>query len=285
MSGAFRGGAAAEDCQRGERELDLFPERMSDEQIGKPRPVRHPVVRRLVGLFLAGLAAIIPIVGTVWLLVFLYRILLKVGEAIIYGVFRFLNFLRGVESGARVAYDESGGAVVVGESGRPLPDQTRPWSFEFPGDDAVWFFIPVILLFAVGFAVANRPGRAVLNWVDGAITRVPFLGFIYSALKQFVDAVRNLGGPRKFKGVAYIEYPSEGCRLIGFVTGHFHDPQTERDVTSVFIPTSPNPMTGFMIIVDDEKVFDSEMTLEEASKLILSAGLVSPETLGGKTLR
>ena len=101
---------------------------------------------------------------------------------------------------------------------------------------------------------------------------------IYAALKQFVDALRNLGGPRKFKGVAYVEYPSPGCRLLGFVTGNFHDPQTGKDVTSIFVPTSPNPMTGFIIIADDDKVFDSEMTLEEASKMILSAGLVSPES-------
>ena len=106
--------------------------------------------------------------------------------------------------------------------------------------------------------------------------RVPYLGFIYSTLKQFVDAVKNLGGDRKFKSVAYIEYPSPGCRLLGFVTGNYHDAQTGTDVTTVFIPTSPNPMTGFTVIVDDDKVQDSSMTLEEASKMILSAGLVPP---------
>ena len=229
---------------------------MEDEEttIGQPLPVKHPLVRRWFSRLLAGLAAVIPIVGTVWLLYLIYKILFRVGEKIIEWIFRFLNFLRGPEGDA------------------------NPWTFEFRGDDFVWFCIPVILLLIAGFAVTNRPGRAVLNWVDRAITRVPILGFIYAALKQFVDALRNLGGPRKFKGVAYIEYPSEGCRLLGFVTGNFHDPQTGKDVTSVFIPTSPNPMTGFIIIVDDDKVFDSSMTLEEASKMILSAGLVSPES-------
>ena len=124
--------------------------------------------------------------------------------------------------------------------------------------------------------MTNRPGRAAVNWIDGAITRVPILGFIYATLKQFVDALRNLGGPRKFKGVAYVEYPSPGCRLLGFITGNFRDPQTGKDVTSIFLPTSPNPMTGFIVIVDDDKIFDCEMSLEEASKMILSAGLVSP---------
>lgn len=110
------------------------------------------------------------------------------------------------------------------------------------------------------------------------MTRVPILGFFYSSLKQFVDALKNLGGNRKFKGVAYVEYPSPGCRLIGFVTGNYYDPETDRNVTSVFIPTSPNPMTGFVIIMDDDKVFNSNMTLEEAGKLVISAGLVAPNS-------
>jgi uncharacterized membrane protein len=91
-----------------------------------------------------------------------------------------------------------------------------------------------------------------------------------------VDAVKNLCGERKKKSVAYIEYPSPGCRLLGFVTGNYYDAQIGKNVTTVFIPTSPNPMTGFTIIIDDDKVEDSSMSLEEASKMILSAGLVAP---------
>ncbi len=229
-------------------------EAMEEDTIGKPRPIKHPIIRRWFNVLLAGLAAVIPIGGTIWLLFIIYKILLKVGEVIIGGIFRALNALRGHEG------------------------DTDPWTFEFPGDNLAWFFIPVALLFLVGFAVIHRPGRAVLNWVDGAITRVPILGFIYAALKQFVDALRNLGGPRKFKGVAYIEYPRPGCRLLGFITGNYQDPQTGKAVTSVFLPTSPNPMTGFIVIVDDDQLIKCEMSLEEASKMILSAGLVSPES-------
>lgn len=246
---------------------------MENSEIGQPRPVKHPVIRRLLSLFFAGLATIVPLVGTIWLLYFIYKVLLKVGEKIIEWVFRALNFMRGVDPGT----------IEYGPDGLALPGQKLPWTFYFTGDDLAWFFIPVVLLFIVGFAVTNRPGRAVVNWVDGAITRVPILGFIYSTLKQFVDALRNLGGPRKFKGVAYVEYPSPGCRLLGFVTGNYHDPQTGKDVTSIFLPTSPNPMTGFIVVVDDDKLLDCNMSLEEASKMILSAGLVSPDSFMGGT--
>lgn len=68
--------------------------------------------------------------------------------------------------------------------------------------------------------------------------------------------------------------------MLGFVTANYHDVQTGKDVTAVFMPTSPNPLTGFVVIVDDEKVTKCNMTLEEASKLIISAGLVSPMTVG-----
>lgn len=233
---------------------------MNDEQaggesanspIGEMGPSKHPVMRRVMGLLLTGLAAVVPVVGTVWLLMLIYKILLEVGDLMIRLLLKGLNLMR---------------------SGEDLTSE----HFAFYGSNFVRFLIPVILLFLIGFAVANRPGRKVLHWLNQAMERIPYLGFIYSALKQFVDALRNLGGDRKFKSVAYVEYPSPGCRMLGFVTGNYHDAQTGKDVTTVFMPTSPNPMTGFVIIIDDERVHDSQMSLEEASKMILSAGLVAP---------
>jgi len=205
-------------------------------------PHKHSLMRKLIGLLLTGLAAVVPVVGTIWLLVIIYKILLKVGDFMIRLLLKALNLVR---------------------SGDDLTSE----HFSFYGSNLVHFCIPVILLFLIGFAVANRPGKKVLHWVNQAIDRIPYLGFIYSALKQFVDALRNLGGDRNFKSAAYVEYPSPGCRMLGFVTGNYHDPQTGKDVTTVFIPTSPNPMTGFVVIIDDDKVFDSQMSLEEASKL------------------
>ena len=227
---------------------------MSDDPLGQARDSRHPRIRMALKPFLAGMAAVIPILATGWIIVLVFKLLHRIGRAIINLALSGLNTLRSA-----------------------TPEEA--WRIEyFPGDDLLWLFIPLALLFVIGLAVMNKPGHRFSSWIDDSLTRIPLLGFIYGTIKQFVDAVRNLGGPRKFKGVAYIEYPSPGCRLIGFVTGNFHDPQTKKDVTSVFIPTSPNPMTGFVVIVDDEKVHDSEMSLEEAGKMILSAGLVAPES-------
>jgi len=230
---------------------------MDDEEAMRALTLRkHPRLRKVMGHLLTGLAAILPVMGTIWLLVLIYKVLLKVGDVIISRIIMILNGFRWYLRDRAMSFQE--------------------WDFDFIGSNFVRFLIPVFLLLLIGWSVASKPGHRFLHLVDQAMQRIPYLGYIYSALKQFVDAVKDLGGERKFQSVAYVEYPSPGCRMLSFVTGHYRDPQTDRDVTTVFIPTSPNPMTGFVIIVDDDKVEDSEMSLEEATKMILSAGLVAP---------
>lgn len=220
--------------------------------------IAHPRLRKIMAYLLTGLAAIVPVMGTVWLLVLVYKALLKVGDMI-------LSRLVIIVNGCRWYLLDSADAIVE-------------WDFVFFGSNFVRFLIPVLLLLLIGCAVASRPGHQLLHRMDEAMQRIPYLGYIYSALKQFVDALRDLGGERKFKSVAYVEYPSPGCRMLGFVTGNYHDVQSGKDVTTVFIPTSPNPMTGFVIIIEDGKVQNCDMSLEEATKMVLSAGLVAPQS-------
>lgn len=227
----------------------------------------HPkssITRKILSLLLAGLATVIPIVGTVFLLSWIYKALLAVGRKLVYGIVQILDYLRGIR------YDLEG-KITEGEDPwvKPLDELNQ----------TIWFFVPIILLACVGIAVTNRPGQAVVNWVDRAITRVPFMGFLYSTIKQGVDSFRDMGGARKFKGVAWVEYPSPGCRLLGFITGSFNDTKTGLEMTSIFIPTSPNPLTGFVIVSDEDHIEMSDLTVEEATKLLLSAGLVTPERL------
>lgn len=205
--------------------------------------------------FLVGFATVLPILGTGWVLVLVFKLLHRLGLGFIEWILRMINQLADLPEGD--------------------PRELRLEGF--PGDDFLWLLIPLVLLCLMGLAVMNKPGQRVLSWIDSAMERLPVVGFVYSTLKQFMDAVKNLGGEQKFKGVAYVEYPSPGCRLIGFITGNYRDPQTEKEVTAIFLPTSPNPMTGFVVVVDDEKVMKSSMSLEEAGKMILSAGLVAPE--------
>ena len=248
---------------------------MSPESAEQPKA---SVAKRILSLLLAGLATVIPIVGTVFLLTWIYKSLLAVGRGLIFGIFQMLDWFRGIK------YVEAGGRLVpereFGLDGTLLPARSDGWlEHLYEAPEMIWFFVPIILLACMGLAVTNRPGQAVVNWIDGALTRVPFMGFLYSTIKQGVDAFRDMGGARKFKGVAWVEYPSPGCRLMGFVTGTFYDAKNGKEVTSVFIPTSPNPMTGFVVVVDEERLEVSQLTVEEATKLLLSAGLVAPDRL------
>ncbi len=238
-----------------------------------PHSVELPkasIAKKTLSLLLAGLATVIPIVGTAFLLIWIYQALLTVGRTLIFGIFKMLDWFRGIN-------------YVEGSNGRLVPlnsEEGEGWMMNlYSLPQGIWFFVPIILLACVGIAVTNRPGQAVVNWVDGALMRVPFMGFLYSTIKQGVDAFRDMGGARKFKGVAWVEYPSPGCRLLGFVTGTFQDAKKGKEVTSVFIPTSPNPMTGFVVVVDEDRLEESQLSVEEATKLLLSAGLVAPDRL------
>jgi uncharacterized membrane protein len=125
----------------------------------------------------------------------------------------------------------------------------------------------------------NVIGKRVLAAVDTFFMGIPVVAFIYRSLKQAVDSLKSMGPTQRFQRVAYVEYPAPGSRLIGFVTGQYNDTQLDKGVTTIFVPTSPNPMTGFVIVVEDDKVMESQLSLEEATKLVFSAGLIAPKTL------
>lgn len=138
------------------------------------------------------------------------------------------------------------------------------------------FITTIALLIALGFMATNVIGRRVIEGMEKVIQRVPVMAPLYNAVKQALDSVKKMQSSQQFKRVAYIEYPSEGCYLFAFVTGQYLEPQGGRDMTLLFVPTSPSPLTGFVVAVPTEKVIDSGLSLEQASKLIMSAGLVTP---------
>ena len=140
------------------------------------------------------------------------------------------------------------------------------------------FVSTIALLILLGFMATHVIGRRVIEGMEQVILRVPLIAPVYNAVKQTLESFRKMKGSQQFKRVAYVEYPSPGCFLFGFVTGQYIETRTGNEMTLVFLPTSPNPLTGFVLAVPSEKVVDSGLTLEQASKLIMSAGLVTPES-------
>ncbi|MFV0337538.1 MAG: DUF502 domain-containing protein [Chthoniobacterales bacterium] len=140
----------------------------------------------------------------------------------------------------------------------------------------IGFVSTLVLVMLLGVMARNVLGRKVIEFIDSIFLNVPIISQVYGGVKQALESFKSLKTKKSFKSVAYVEYPSEGCRLIGFVTGTLNDPLLGQEMTTVFLPTSPNPLTGFVVAIPNDKIIESSLTLEQASKVIVSAGLVAP---------
>jgi uncharacterized membrane protein len=142
------------------------------------------------------------------------------------------------------------------------------------------FVVTVLMLMGLGVMATNLLGQRMLQSFEKLVLRIPLAATIYAGVKQVIDSVKAFNSGSQFKRVAYVEYPSPGCKLIGFVTGQYYDERLHCEMTSVVIPTAPNPMTGIVIVVESSRVIDSSLSIEEATKLVVSAGLVVPRKKG-----
>ena len=139
------------------------------------------------------------------------------------------------------------------------------------------FIVSLLLLIGIGFMATNMLGQRFLDSVERLLLRIPLVTTIYAVVKQIIDSIRAFNNASNFKRVVYIEYPAEGCRLIALVTGQFYDPALGKEMTTIVIPTAPNPMTGLIVLVESSRLIESSLTIEEATKNNLSAGLVVPK--------
>jgi uncharacterized membrane protein len=142
------------------------------------------------------------------------------------------------------------------------------------------FIIAILLLSAFGFLAKLSFMRSVFSIIEEYIENLPVVSSVYSTIKSFVSAITS--NSKSFKSVAIVEYPSKGIFSIGFITQEtFPTVKTESDIifrnmTAVFIPTTPNPTSGFFILLPKEKVEILEISIEDGLKLIISAGAVGP---------
>lgn len=158
------------------------------------------------------------------------------------------------------------------------PDNYLP--FSLPGVGLITALFVITLL---GFLTANLVGRSILQYGEMMLGRMPLVRNIYSALKQIFETVLSQRG-QSFQNAALIEYPRKGLWAIVFIStetkgeilAKAQSDKSEKFV-SVFLPTTPNPTSGFLLFVPAQDVMILEMTVEEAAKLIISAGLVSPD--------
>lgn len=147
----------------------------------------------------------------------------------------------------------------------------------------------VVLALIVGLLARNFVGRRIVRWLEVALQHIPLVGGTYGLIKQVMEGVFSSGG--SFKRAVLVEYPHPGSWAIAFVT-QTHAAEALRaatgDVMSVFVPTCPNPTSGFFLLVERTHVREIELPIDQAFKLVLSMGIAHgdvPNTAGDDTER
>ena len=166
--------------------------------------------------------------------------------------------------------------ILIGLSSKILPENINPNSYlpyEIPG---IEILISVIFITIVGGLSLSFLGKRVLKLIDDLFKRIPFLRTIYSAIVQMTESFSNKDNDKK--SVVLIEYPRKGVWAVGFATkentGEMAK-KTNQKLINVFVPTTPNPTSGFLLMFPIDEVIYLDMGFEEASKFIVSAGTSS----------
>ena len=144
----------------------------------------------------------------------------------------------------------------------------------------VGFGITIALIFVVGVIASNVGGRKLVHYGESLLARVPLVRQLYTGIKQILVSFAT-PSESGFLRVVLVEFPKKGMRAIGFVTNESYDKSGEKLLT-VFIPTSPNPTSGYLEIVREADVVRTDISVDDALKMILSAGKVSPKEINDK---
>jgi len=167
-----------------------------------------------------------------------------------------------------------------------LPERWRPeaiFGFHIPG---VGTILTLLIIFFTGLATRNFIGKKVVQMWEGIVTRIPVVNSIYSSVKQVSDTLFSSSG-NAFRKAVLVQYPREGSWTIAFLTGvpggdvrnHLRG-----DYISIYVPTTPNPTSGFFLMVPRADTIELDMNVDEALKYIVSMGVVSPEHFDKKII-
>lgn len=168
-----------------------------------------------------------------------------------------------------------------------LMDQTLLWLPErYQPDNLMGFHIPglgvvlsVVVVLGTGMIVANLFGRRLVRLWERMLARIPLVRTIYTSVKQILETVFSSQG-QAFRKVLMIEYPRKGLWTLAFQSGTTQgEPQakTGEEVVNVFVPTTPNPTSGFFLMVPRKDVIELDMNVDDGLKMIISAGVVVPK--------
>jgi uncharacterized membrane protein len=187
-------------------------------------------VKRILSLFLAGLATLLPVYISIWLIVWLFNMVDNILKPLLEPII---------------------GCAVPG----------------------LGFIIIIALVILLGFISTNYLGRRILGWWENLMQNIPLLGKVYGTIKRITDSLFS-SNKSAFKQVALVEFPRPGIFSLGFITND-EFPHIEDDTYSIFIPTTPNPTSGWFVVLPREDVKILDMSVDQGMEFIISAGMVA----------
>jgi uncharacterized membrane protein len=199
--------------------------------------------------FFTGLAIVLPAVISIAVVVWLFGTVANITDTLLF----FLP--------SKLTHKDGGAGPMY-----------RHWSL-------LALLLATLLVGLVGGLARYYFGKQLIAWVDLVLLRVPLLNKIYGTIKQ-VNAAFSPSNRSSFRQVVLIEFPRAGNYAIGFVTGEDHQEvqqKTRERVFSVFVPTTPNPTSGFLVLVPEKEVTKLDMTVADGIKFIISLGSIAPE--------
>ena len=161
---------------------------------------------------------------------------------------------------------------------RLLPESLLNLETTIPGSGIV---LVILVILITGALVTNILGRKLLDLWERALNKIPGFRNIYNALKKISSTVLNTSS-ESFRKAFLIQYPSKGIWVIAFQSGDYKGEVESiigKDVINLFVPTTPNPTSGFFVMIPKKDAVELQMSVEEAFKLVISAGVVTPENL------
>ena len=169
--------------------------------------------------------------------------------------------------------------ILIGFSSKIIPENINPNNYLPYSVPGIEIIITILFITIVGGLSLSFFGKKILKLIDDLFKRIPFLRTVYSAILQMTETFSNKDEDKK--SVVLIEYPRKGVWAVGFATkentGEMAQ-KTNQKLVNVFVPTTPNPTSGFLLMIPKEDLIYLDMNFEEASKFIVSAGTSRPKT-------
>jgi uncharacterized membrane protein len=216
--------------------------------------------------FAKGLFAVLPIILT---------------AAVLYLVIGFLYNNVGVPIGESLKWAfQQWGLIkpIIGPAGKPIPDEHWTWFLTW-GAPVIGFCVAILLTLIAGFFVATFFGRKLYQWFEAILKRMPLIGTIYPYARQFTDFFFSDGKKQDFKTAVAVPFPMKGIYSVGFVTSEGMkalNEATQKHLVCVFVPAAPTPFSGFVLYVPREDLIPLPLSVDEAMRIIISAGVIHP---------